>query len=271
MSDGEASGSGGGHKPARFYKFVGALVVLLVVGVVVLPLWFGGEETDRSRVVEIQPESLQSRTQRESDSSFGASGEDGGFSPDQATDKGVGGQEKWWRSADAEDDSGSSPDIQEASTEQETSDASSASEPEPSAAGKADPGAGATEAGSDPDTGSGSKVAEDEAETESAPTPEPAGEEQADAPAAEEVAKAEPERPFWTVMVGSFRDPANAGSLRDRLRENGFEAAIVTATVKGEEWNRVVVGDGKSREAVQSLVSSLEQAGFGDLLVLRLD
>ncbi|MFP4560143.1 MAG: hypothetical protein ACLFQ3_02360, partial [Thiohalorhabdus sp.] len=111
MSAGHGRGSEEGGRGSRFYKFVGGLVVALVVAVVVLPLWFGGEQPNEARVVEIQPGEADSEggdapgTNGESDPSGGDAvthplGEEEGGDAGEGDD----GQEKWWRAAEEGDE-----------------------------------------------------------------------------------------------------------------------------------------------------------------------
>jgi DedD protein len=47
---------------------------------------------------------------------------------------------------------------------------------------------------------------------------------------------------IWAVQVASFKDPARARSLRNSLRQEGFEAFLSTVQRNDEVLNRVAVG-----------------------------
>ncbi|KPV40441.1 hypothetical protein AN478_06510 [Thiohalorhabdus denitrificans] len=239
------------------------MVVALVVAVVVLPLWFGGGQTNQGRVVEIQPGGTDS-----DGGEAPGSGEDTGPSAGDAVthpleeggDAEEEGQEKWWR---------------------RTVDGGEAASDDPSAAAAEQVLPDQGKAGSGGDR---SQVqAPEEAEAESVDPSEPEEPEETADPPAEQTAAREsggeagaqapgmPDAPFWGVMVGSFQDPGNAKGLRDRLQEQGYEVSVVPTKVKGRQWHRVIVGSGESREAVQDLVPSLEETGFENLLVIEIE
>ena len=46
----------------------------------------------------------------------------------------------------------------------------------------------------------------------------------------------------WVVQLGSFKDPANAMALRDRLRQKGYTAFTTAVRVGDETTTRVLVG-----------------------------
>jgi len=70
-------------------------------------------------------------------------------------------------------------------------------------------------------------------------------------------------------MTGSFQDESNARSLATRLEEQGFQAQVRTARVKGKTWNRVLVGRADSRQGARGLVPQLKENGYSDLLVME--
>lgn len=226
----EEEGSGS----RRFYKLVGALVVGLAIAAALVPLWMGGGKEKEARVVEIQPDSLREGRPEPQGAGEAPPAEDesaGRTAGNGDEDSGSG--EKWWQSRDDE-------------------------------AARDGSGQPASGDGSEP----GGREPADETPEESAAAPaSPAKEQKEEKPAEERVAKAE--GPYWTVMVGSFRNPDNARGLKKRLREQDFAAHVVAKTVKGSQWNRVYAGRMDSRQEAEALLPRLEKLGYQDLLVLK--
>jgi len=255
MSAAQRNGGDGGG-PSRFYKLVGAVVVAVAIAAALVPLWMSGGSEKETQVVEVQPESLRDNGTQRSRAETPAQPAE----PERSED---GGGEKWWQAQDQGD--AGAPSAQTAPNEEPASQtpsepsprsASSSQAPAPSASGASAPGeeggqasAGApsgtpaeAETGNGPEGGSGSATEEQEAKA--------AG-------------------PYWTVMVGSFRNPDNARKLQDQLREQGFETQVVTRMIKGSEWNRVYAGSKSSREEAAKILPRLREAGYKDLLVLK--
>ena len=70
-------------------------------------------------------------------------------------------------------------------------------------------------------------------------------------------------------MVGSFRNAGNAEGLAQRLTDQGYRAEVRTAEVNSKTWNRVLVGNARTREDARELVPRLKDAGYNDLLVME--
>lgn len=246
-------GEGGGSR--RLYKLVGAVVVGLAIAAAVVPVWLGGGGDQQPRVVEVEPEVLRDRaTERSRNAQPEAtpSREDG--------EAEGGGGDKWWQ-ADKEAGTGSAPlEAEQGAASPEASPEGEAGAAAPAPATTSD----APESGDAPEPGADQAAADQP----SASAPEqPAGQPAQEDAGQNQVAKAE--GPYWTVMVGSFRNPDNARGLRDRLREQGFAAQVVTKTVKGQDWNRVYAGREASRSGAKALVPRLKEAGYQDMLVLK--
>lgn len=68
-----------------------------------------------------------------------------------------------------------------------------------------------------------------------------------------------PETRVWAVQVASFSDSENASRMRDRLREQGFEAFISTARSGESVMSRVGVGPLLNQADAESLQKELAQ------------
>lgn len=254
-------GEGGG--PRRFYKLVGALVVALVIAAALVPLWLGGGSGQQPRVVEVEPDVLRDGgTERSRQQQAEPATEPSGPSREPAPDQNGGSGDNWWQAddqPDADDGGATSRTDRSAESSGKASGApapqTSSSERDPDTQSR--PEADTTASGSGQGTGGDGD----------------GGEPQTSAEPAEATASAEsgtePEGPYWTVMVGSFRDPDNAAGLRERLREQGFAAQVVTKMVEGEQWNRVYAGREQARQGAESLLPRLKEAGYKDMLVLQ--
>lgn len=251
MTESPANEGGAGRKQGRFYKLVGGAVVGLVVAVALLPLLFGGGEGDEPRVVEVEPPLDEGTT--------GSSAEAGGTASEPASSREDAAGEKWWRS-DSRSTS-SAGDAESADNEPAAEPSAASSEPVAQKTPSPQP-----------------RPAEQEPEAEPAPEkPEPAPGSPSRDGAATEPAQdgagggsgSEPSGPGWVVMTGSFQDASNARSLAARLEEQGFQAEVRTARVKGKTWNRVLVGRADSRQGARDLVPQLKEAGYSDLLVME--
>jgi cell division septation protein DedD len=253
---GKNGGEGGGSR--RLYKLVGAVVVAIAIGAALVPLWMGGGEDSRTQVVEVEPEVLGERSGSSSGSP--ATSED---SAEAGAGTGGGTDDKWWQAQE------------EGETDSPASGSGSSPSAPPSQApeGDSEP---ANQAGSG--TGSSREAPTERATAESEPAPAPKPEPEPDpdpeqsAPepephSQEQVAKAE--GPYWTVMVGSFRNADNARQLSKKLRQQGFSSEVVAKTVKGAQWNRVYAGHVSTRDEAEALVPRLKEAGYEDMLVLK--
>lgn len=73
----------------------------------------------------------------------------------------------------------------------------------------------------------------------------------------------------WIVQVGSFRRETNALVLRDRLRENGFDASSEQVEVDGDTLWRVLLGPVAEREAGEALLRRIEDHRGKDALLME--
>lgn len=71
----------------------------------------------------------------------------------------------------------------------------------------------------------------------------------------------------WAVQVGSFARETNALVLRDRLRQQGYEAFTEQVSSDGRALWRVRIGPVSSRERAESLEAELEEQRGSDALV----
>lgn len=63
----------------------------------------------------------------------------------------------------------------------------------------------------------------------------------------------------WVLQAGSFKDPANARELTERLVEAGFEAFVRTATVESGKNYRVFVGPKVLKENILADQRAIEK------------
>jgi DedD protein len=75
------------------------------------------------------------------------------------------------------------------------------------------------------------------------------------------------ELPGWAVQLGFFEEPANALSLRDRLRKKGFTAFVVKQKSGKNVKYRVRVGPELKRENADLLKAKLAKAGFDGVVM----
>jgi DedD protein len=73
------------------------------------------------------------------------------------------------------------------------------------------------------------------------------------------LSEADDETRVWAVQLASFTDEDNALALRDRLRQEGFEAFISTVRKDDEVLNRVAVGPLLDRSDADNLRNTLSQ------------
>ena len=71
----------------------------------------------------------------------------------------------------------------------------------------------------------------------------------------------------WMIQVGSFRDPADANSLRARLILEGFEVTAHPTPVEGKMFHRVVLGPIASEMEVARIVDRLDEAHIPSMRV----
>lgn len=71
----------------------------------------------------------------------------------------------------------------------------------------------------------------------------------------------------WAVQVGSFAQETNALVLRDRLRQQGFEAFTEEVSSEGRSLWRVRVGPVPTRERAEALKAELEEQRGSEALV----
>jgi len=76
---------------------------------------------------------------------------------------------------------------------------------------------------------------------------------------------------LFTVQIGSFRDPTNAGRLRDRMRK-GYEAVqIVPYADRDGDRYRVQVGAYQDLLIAQEEMNRLRNNGFADAFVVAME
>lgn len=61
----------------------------------------------------------------------------------------------------------------------------------------------------------------------------------------------------WTVQVASTKDPGEAASTRDWFAQRGEPAFVLPVTVRGESWQRVLVGRYATRTEAERTVARL--------------
>ncbi|MFB6259838.1 MAG: SPOR domain-containing protein [Thiohalorhabdaceae bacterium] len=245
----------------RLYKLIGALVVALVIAAALIPLWLGGDQEQQAQTVEVQPEELGAADRGDSSPSPERRQNAEGSEP-EATAEGETGE--WWQPQGAGDsaNAGAGKDRPEESANEEAAPA-----PESASAESAKP-EGPSEVADKEEASAARDQESDPGADEEAPAAEQDSRE--GAPEAVDAGQSDDaERPFWTVMTGSFRDPGNARGLKDRLDEQGFTVEVVTRTIEGREWHRVYAGREGSRQEAEQVMSRLREAGYDELLVLK--
>jgi len=99
--------------------------------------------------------------------------------------------------------------------------------------------------------------------TESAPAvkekekPAPEKVETASKTTEDEKAKSDAPRD-WTVQVNAFPDERSAQRLADRLKQKGYDAYVVTASIKGRDWYRVRIGHFPARAQAKEYLEQLQ-------------
>lgn len=95
------------------------------------------------------------------------------------------------------------------------------------------------------------------------------------APAAAEpaAAHAAPSSVGWSLLVGSFADPANAEQAADKLRGIGYEPFLQDKEIDGRIWHRVQVrGSYASREIAEDRAADVRsRLGYDNVRVVHLD
>jgi cell division septation protein DedD len=95
------------------------------------------------------------------------------------------------------------------------------------------------------------------------------------APAAAELAAshAAPASVGWSLLVGSFADPANAEQAADKLRGIGYEPFLQDKEIDGRIWHRVQVrGSYASREIAEDRAADVRsRLGYDNVRVVHLD
>jgi len=265
------------------YKLIGVAVVALAIAAALLPLWLGGEDPEQAEMVEVEPKALDQPDGAEGKSTAGPSADEGSPTgpgePTAGQQDSPEGDRPWWKKprGEGEDaDQGPSPPQGQRSPQPSAGDTPSeedgpgrAAAPEPeSPAPSPEPEEEAPAAGDGP-AGDEEQPAPSDGPAEPAQEGEQAPDGDGQAEESQQPATAEP--PFWAVMVGSFQNPDNAEGLRNRLRDEGFPAQVRTREMDGVEWRRVLVGAEESKDAAQELVPRLEQAGYDNTLVLKVE
>jgi cell division protein FtsN len=70
------------------------------------------------------------------------------------------------------------------------------------------------------------------------------------------------------IQAGSFREEENAGDMVRELKNKGFEARIMAALIRDVRYYRVVVGSRQSQAQAQATLVRLKEAGFEGALIL---
>lgn len=95
------------------------------------------------------------------------------------------------------------------------------------------------------------------------------------APAAAETVAghAAPSSVGWSLLVGSFSDPANAEQAADKLRGIGYEPFLQDKEIDGRIWHRVQVrGSYASREIAEDRAADVRsRLGYDNVRVVHLD
>jgi len=243
----------------RLYKLVGALVVALVIAAALIPLWLGGDREQQTQTVEVQPEELGAADRGDASPRPERRQSDEGSEP-EATAEGE--TDEWWQPQGAGEspEAGAGKDGPEESASEEA-----APEPEPSETTKPK---GPSEEADNEEASAARDQESDPGADDEAPAAEQDSREKA--PEAADAGRSDDaEKPFWTVMTGSFQDPGNARGLKGRLDEQGFTVQVVTRTIEGREWHRVYAGREGSRQEAEQVESRLREAGYDELLVLK--
>lgn len=71
----------------------------------------------------------------------------------------------------------------------------------------------------------------------------------------------------WNVQVGAFKDRANAESLLQKLRQEGYSAFLVDARAGESVLSKVLVRAGEDRESADTLAKKLIEKGYPVLVV----
>jgi len=71
-----------------------------------------------------------------------------------------------------------------------------------------------------------------------------------------------PQKEYYTVQVGSFRNKENAEKRIEELKTKGFDARIVEAVVMEKMYYRVWVGEFETMEQAKSLATKLDSLGI---------
>ncbi|MFQ5488239.1 MAG: SPOR domain-containing protein [Gammaproteobacteria bacterium] len=75
--------------------------------------------------------------------------------------------------------------------------------------------------------------------------------------------------PGWVVQVGSFSSAKNAGALRDRLQDQGFDALVDEVRVAGQPAYRVLVGPLPDKSRAEAQRSRLQKQARLKGIVIR--
>jgi cell division septation protein DedD len=62
----------------------------------------------------------------------------------------------------------------------------------------------------------------------------------------------------WTVQVNAYPEEARAQKLIERLKQKGYDAYLVKASINGKDWYRVRVGHFASRSLTKELLQELQ-------------
>jgi cell division protein FtsN len=74
---------------------------------------------------------------------------------------------------------------------------------------------------------------------------------------------------FWGVQVKSYPDEATSWNLAKKLIDRGYEAHIIKASVRGQDWYRVRVGQYATEKEAGQLLSVLQSRdGFSDAFIV---
>ncbi|MGQ9816690.1 MAG: SPOR domain-containing protein [bacterium] len=76
------------------------------------------------------------------------------------------------------------------------------------------------------------------------------------------IPQAEPNKVYYTVQVGSFRNRENAEKKLEELKAEGYSGRIVEATVMDKLHYRIWIGEFETMEQAKSLVAKLDSIGI---------
>ncbi|MEO0128615.1 MAG: SPOR domain-containing protein [candidate division WOR-3 bacterium] len=76
------------------------------------------------------------------------------------------------------------------------------------------------------------------------------------------IPSATPQREYYTIQIGSFRNKENAEKRLEELKTKGFDARIVEAVIMDKIHYRVWIGEFETLEEAKSLLAKLDSLGI---------